>query len=173
MAGVNISQIRTLPGESPEITIRGPGSISASNYPLIVIDGYPGLSFSNVNMNDIESIEVLKDASSAAIYGSRGSGGVILITTKKGESGKPRIRFNSYFGVANSIRHGMDAWVPGGQEFHDYTAAYINRDYAWVFKITACQSRVVRTIINTMFPEYIKMKKDTSNPHPTSSILFG
>lgn len=132
MAGVNISQIRTLPGESPEITIRGPGSISASNYPLIVIDGYPGLSFSNVNMNDIESIEVLKDASSAAIYGSRGSGGVILITTKKGESGKPRIRFNSYFGVANSIRHGMDAWVPGGQEFHDYTAAYINRDYAWV-----------------------------------------
>lgn len=132
MAGVNISQVRATPGSAPTITIRGPGSISASNSPLIVIDGFPGGSFSNINMNDIESIEVLKDASSAAIYGSRGSGGVILITTKSGTSGKPRLNFNSYAGIADPIMHGEDAWIPGGQEFYDYTARYINRDYAWV-----------------------------------------
>ncbi len=132
MAGVNISQVRATPGSAPTITIRGPGSISASNSPLIVIDGFPGGSFSNINMNDIESIEVLKDASSAAIYGSRGSGGVILVTTKSGTSGKPRLNFNSYVGMAAPIMHGEDQWIDGGQEFYEYTARYINRDYAWV-----------------------------------------
>lgn len=132
MAGVNISQVRATPGSAPTITIRGPGSISASNAPLIVIDGFPGGSFSHINMNDIESIEVLKDASSAAIYGSRGSGGVILITTKSGSQGKPKLNFNSYVGIANPIMHGKDAWIKGGQDFYDYTARYINRDFAWV-----------------------------------------
>lgn len=132
MAGVNISQVRSTPGSAPTITIRGPGSISASNSPLIVIDGFPGGSFSNINMNDIESIEVLKDASSAAIYGSRGSGGVILVTTKSGSSGKPRLNFNSYVGISTPIMHGQDEWIEGGQEFYEYTARYINRDFAWV-----------------------------------------
>ena len=131
MAGVNITQVRSIPGESPTITVRGPGSIAASNEPLIVIDGFPGGSFSNINMNDIESIEVLKDASAAAIYGSRGSGGVIIITTRKGKSGKPQLNFNAYYGIATPMTHGPDAWVSGGQEFYDYTARYINRDFGW------------------------------------------
>ena len=131
MSGVSITNTRNKPGQAPTITIRGPGSISASNEPLIVIDGFPGGSFDNVNMNDIESIEVLKDASSAAIYGSRGAGGVIIITTKKGKSGKPQLNFNAYYGVATPMVHGRDAWVSGGQEFYDYTARYLNRDYAW------------------------------------------
>lgn len=131
MAGVNISQVRSSPGAAPTITVRGPGSISADNAPLIVIDGFPGGSFDNINMNDVESIEVLKDASSAAIYGSRGAGGVIIVTTKKGKEGKARLRFNSYAGTAIPMAHGKDKWAAGGQEFYDYTARYINRDYAW------------------------------------------
>lgn len=131
MAGVNITQVQSSPGTSPTITIRGPGSISASNEPLIVIDGFPGGSFNNINMNDVESIEVLKDASAAAIYGSRGSGGVIIVTTKKGKAGKPQLNFNAYYGMANPMIHGEDAWIPGGQEFYDYTARYINRDFGW------------------------------------------
>lgn len=132
IAGVNIAQSRARPGASPSITVRGPGSISASNNPLIVIDGFPGGSFDNINMNDVQSLEVLKDASSAAIYGSRGSGGVIIITTKSGQEGKPKLNVNSYVGIATALRHGNDAWIPGGQEFYEYTARYINRDYGWI-----------------------------------------
>lgn len=131
MAGVNITQERSSPGAAPTITIRGPGSISASNDPLIVIDGFPGGSFNNINMNDVESIEVLKDASSAAIYGSRGAGGVIIITTKKGKQGKSRLNFNSYAGIAVPMVHGPENWAAGGQDFYDYTVRYINRDFAW------------------------------------------
>lgn len=132
LAGVNVSQVRATPGAAPTITIRGPGSISASNAPLIVIDGFPGGSFSSVNMNDVESIEVLKDASAAAIYGSRGAGGVIIITTKRGSKGQARLNLDSYVGMAYPMLHGNDAWVQGGQQFYEYTARYINRDYAWV-----------------------------------------
>ncbi|MEO9004666.1 MAG: TonB-dependent receptor plug domain-containing protein, partial [Ginsengibacter sp.] len=83
MAGVNITTQHDRPGEAPEINIRGYNSISAGNSPLIVIDGVPGGNLGSLNMNDVQSIEVLKDASSAAIYGSRGAGGVVLVTTKR------------------------------------------------------------------------------------------
>jgi TonB-linked outer membrane protein, SusC/RagA family len=128
LAGVNISNTRSNPGSAPTIRVRGSGSISASNDPLIVIDGFPGGSMGSVNMNDVESIEVLKDASSAAIYGSRGSGGVIIITTKKGRTGKPQLQLNAYAGVAEALGH--DDWITG-DEFHDYVARYMNREYAW------------------------------------------
>lgn len=128
MAGVNISTNRSNPGSAPIIRIRGAGSISANNDPLVVIDGFPGGSLSNVNMNDIESIEVLKDASSAAIYGSRGSGGVIIVTTKKGKVGKPQLNLNAYYGISEALGH--DDWI-SGQEFYDYQARYKNRDFAW------------------------------------------
>ncbi|GEO04778.1 SusC/RagA family TonB-linked outer membrane protein [Adhaeribacter aerolatus] len=128
LSGVNISTNRSTPGASPIIRIRGAGSISASNDPLVVIDGFPGGSLDNVNMNDVESIEVLKDASSAAIYGSRGNGGVIIVTTKKGKSSKPQLNFNAYTGVARAIGH--DDWITG-QEFHDYVARYHNREFVW------------------------------------------
>ncbi|MGK6352065.1 SusC/RagA family TonB-linked outer membrane protein [Parapedobacter sp. DT-150] len=128
LAGVNISNTRSNPGSAPIIRVRGSGSISASNDPLVVIDGFPGASMSSVNMNDVESIEVLKDASSAAIYGSRGSGGVIIITTKKGTMGKPQLEVNAYAGVSEALGH--DDWITG-DEFHDYVAKYMNREYAW------------------------------------------
>ncbi|SMC65747.1 TonB-dependent receptor [Pedobacter africanus] len=128
MAGINISTTRARPGEAPIIRIRGASSLDAGNEPLIVIDGFPGGSLDNVNMNDVESMEVLKDASSAAIYGSRGSGGVIIITTKKGKAGKPQLNFNAYTGIAKAMGH--DDWI-SGQEYYDYVVRYQNREYVW------------------------------------------
>ncbi|WP_333821061.1 TonB-dependent receptor [Ohtaekwangia sp.] len=137
MAGVQVSQTTGAPGGNINIRVRGAKSITAGNDPLYVIDGVPlserirnspsgpnpasGASayadqpvnpLSSINMNDIESIEVLKDASAAAIYGSRGSNGVVLITTKKGKSGKPAIAYDTYVGwqqVAKKINM-MDAY---------------------------------------------------------------
>lgn len=99
VAGVSIID-NGRPGSDGSIRIRGANSISASNNPLIVLDGiiYTGGSLSDINSNDIESIDILKDASSAAIYGSLAANGVILITTKKGSTNKPRIGLNSYYG---------------------------------------------------------------------------
>lgn len=98
--GVVIQQNNGTPGSTPAIKVRGFGSISAGNSPLIVIDGnIVGASiFSTLNTNDIESMDVLKDASSTAIYGSKGSNGVILITTKRGKSGKPSVNLDVFTG---------------------------------------------------------------------------
>ncbi len=82
----------------PQIRIRGIGSISAGGSPLYVVDGFPTGNIENLNPNDIESIDILKDASATAIYGSRGSNGVVIINTKRGSSGKPNISFNAYTG---------------------------------------------------------------------------
>lgn len=89
------------PGQSGSILIRGQRSITASNDPLIIVDGafYNG-DLADINPNDVASIDVLKDASAAAIYGSRAANGVILITTKAGTSKKPVIRFNTYYGIS-------------------------------------------------------------------------
>ncbi|MGV4461549.1 SusC/RagA family TonB-linked outer membrane protein [Ornithobacterium rhinotracheale] len=100
MAGVQV----TMPSGDPEgpvsIKVRGTSTINAGNDPLYVVDGVPmQRGMGNINSNDIESIEVLKDASAAAIYGSRGSNGVILITTKSGKGGKLRIDYSGYYGV--------------------------------------------------------------------------
>jgi len=128
IAGVNISNSRNVPGAAPAIRIRGLGSISAGNDPLVVIDGFPGGSLAQLNMNDVESVEVLKDASSTAIYGSRGASGVILVTTKRGETNQPELKINSYYGFAKAIVH--DDWLTG-QEWYDYLTKYQNREFAW------------------------------------------
>ncbi|TDO23894.1 SusC/RagA family TonB-linked outer membrane protein [Pedobacter duraquae] len=101
-AGLNISQSSSVPGSSPSVLIRGVNSINAGTSPLLVIDGVPfsnlGGSLNDINPNDIASIEILKDASAVAIYGTRGSSGVILITTKRGKTGEPTIRYSAYGG---------------------------------------------------------------------------
>lgn len=127
MAGVTISNSRNRPGDPPSIRIRGLGSISAGNSPLVVIDGFPGGDLGQLSMNDVESIEVLKDASAAAIYGSRGASGVILVTTKRG-SGSAKINLNSYYGFSQAILH--DDWLTG-EEWHKYLVKYQNREFAW------------------------------------------
>ncbi len=102
VAGVTITQNSALPNASPEIRIRGINSISASSYPLVIIDGVPG-NMNIINPNDIESLNILKDASACAIYGSRASNGVVIITTKRGK-GKPVLNYNGYFGIKQTTK---------------------------------------------------------------------
>ena len=99
--GVQVTSGNGQPGSAPDIRIRGFGSINASNAPLYVVDGVPySLSISNLNMDDVESVSILKDASSTALYGSRAANGVILITTKKGKSSKDKIQFKISQGIS-------------------------------------------------------------------------
>ena len=100
VAGLTISNITSEVGVVPVIRVRGTGSISADSSPLVIVDGYPvpdGLS--NVNASDIKSIEILKDAASAAIYGSRAANGVIMVTTKSGKADEPHYSVKVYQGM--------------------------------------------------------------------------
>jgi len=115
-AGVNITTPNGMLNNPPVIRIRGANSINLSSYPLIVIDGIPSFTgdnsstnaannpLGNINPADIESIEVLKDASASAIYGSRASSGVILVTTKRGSKGKSRINYDGWAGWSEPVR---------------------------------------------------------------------
>lgn len=96
-AGVFVSSSSGQPGESAIVRVRGLGSVNDNN-PLYIVDGQPLDNLNNLNPSDIDRIEVLKDASACAIYGSRGSNGVILVTTKKGESGKTSVSLDAYVG---------------------------------------------------------------------------
>ena len=104
VAGLQITNTSGAPGGNTSILVRGISSITGGNDPLFVIDGFPvnnagvGNPLNTINPADIESIDVLKDASATAIYGSRGSNGVIIVTTKKGKSGKAKIEMNVYTG---------------------------------------------------------------------------
>ncbi|WP_439881582.1 SusC/RagA family TonB-linked outer membrane protein [Pontibacter sp. MBLB2868] len=115
-AGVNIVQPNGVLNNPPVIRIRGTNSISLSSFPLVVVDGIPintgdvsatsaaSNALGDINPADIESIDILKDAASTAIYGSRAAGGVLLITTKKGKSGKPRVNYEAWAGVTTATR---------------------------------------------------------------------
>ncbi len=116
----------TMPGAEPTIRIRGSASINAGVDPLIVVDGFPLVDgdMSDINPADIESMEVLKDASSTAIYGSRGANGVIMITTKKGAEGRNNLSIHANLGISSPSRL-ID--TIDGQDFSDYIrAAYAN-----------------------------------------------
>lgn len=102
VAGVQIAQVSGAPYKSTKIRVRGTASINASSNPLYVIDGYPSSGDLLLDPEDIASIEVLKDAASAAIYGSRAAGGVIIITTKRGQNGKAKVGYDFQLGV-NSL----------------------------------------------------------------------
>ena len=100
IAGVQVRQSSGAPGKTPTIRIRGTNSILGDNSPLYVIDGFPSNVGSGIlNVDDIESVEILKDASAIAIYGSRGSNGVVIITTKKGKEGKTTVEFGTTYGI--------------------------------------------------------------------------
>ncbi|NRS88045.1 TonB-linked SusC/RagA family outer membrane protein [Flavobacterium sp. 7E] len=103
IAGVRVQNISSEAGATTQINIRGISSVNAGSGPLIVVDGQPmpdGMG--SINNADVESVEVLKDAASAAIYGSRGAGGVILVTTKKGKEGKTKFKFSNTTGVKSA-----------------------------------------------------------------------
>ena len=135
IAGVNVNSASGAPGDGAQIRIRGGASLTASNNPLIVIDGMPmdnnntkGVNnpLSLVNPNDIESFTVLKDASATAIYGSRGSNGVIIITTKKGRGGqKPQVSYNGTVSVS-TVAKKLD--VMNAAEYVDFIKHYYGED---------------------------------------------
>ena len=150
IAGVQVSQTSGAPGAALSVRVRGTGSISAGNDPLYVIDGIP-LSrdtkfatgstntqfpdnpinvLSTINTDDIESIEVLKDASAAAIYGSRGSNGVVLLTTKRGKEGKTVVSYDSYIGVQQVSKKIdlLDAYQYSQLSYEAKNNAYIDRN---------------------------------------------
>ncbi|WP_373511511.1 SusC/RagA family TonB-linked outer membrane protein [Persicitalea sp.] len=119
LAGVDIVRSNGNPGSPPVIRIRGNRSITAGNDPLYVIDGIPtDVSINDFNPNDIESMEVLKDASAVAIYGSRGANGVILITTKRGKEGKAVISYDGYYGIKKAKK---DINLMNGEQFARYS----------------------------------------------------
>jgi TonB-linked SusC/RagA family outer membrane protein len=129
VAGVAVQQTTGKPGAALTIRVRGAGSISAGNDPLYVVDGYALADASSLNListADIASIEVLKDASAAAIYGSRGGNGVVIITTKKGTEGKPRYNFSYYTGAAQ-VSKKMD--MLKSQDFVNMTFEAANNAY--------------------------------------------
>jgi len=123
--GLNISTNNARPGEGQTITVRGENSLSASNNPLIILDGIPyNGNLNDINPNVIENVSVLKDASSTAIYGSRAANGVFIITTKKGKEGKATINYNAYAGIQNVERRLDLRDGPGALQFmQDYWAA--------------------------------------------------
>ena len=98
-AGVQVKPVSGQPGAAPQIRIRGIGSISAGSEPLYVVDGFPVGDIQTLNPNDIESMDILKDASATAIYGSRGSNGVIIITTRRGKQGRTNLSYDTYYGL--------------------------------------------------------------------------
>lgn len=123
VAGMDIVKPSGKIGDDVEILLRGSRSIYGDNTPLFVIDGIPG-SYNQINPSDIESIDVLKDASSTAIYGSAGANGVVIITTKRGKEGKSTINLDTYYGVSGKpdFFHGMigDEWTTYQKEAYKY-----------------------------------------------------
>jgi len=141
VAGIVVNENSGQPGADPQIVIRGAGTLTAGRSPLIVVDGFPlteGSSLNSINPVDIASIDVLKDASSAAIYGSRSANGVILITTKKGSSDKLNISFDSYFGT----QHRTDQLkLPNAREMAIFFTEA--RDNAYLSKASATVPRSI------------------------------
>ena len=142
-AGVFVSQQNGKVGQGINVRIRGSASVTAGNEPLYVVDGIPlqntnlssngaaTNSLADINTNDIESIEILKDASAAAIYGSRASNGVVLITTKRGKSGRSKIEFGYYTGTQKPTRKKE---FMNAKEFVDYTYEAAERGGIYDFK---------------------------------------
>ncbi|MBP3518729.1 MAG: TonB-dependent receptor [Parabacteroides sp.] len=128
LAGVQVQQVGGQPGQAATIRVRGAGSITASSTPLYVVDGYPlgEQNLNAINPNDIESIEVLKDASAAAIYGSRAANGVVLVTTKSGKAGKVSVSLDAYVGFQN-VTKTLD--LMNAQEFIEFSRESFNNHY--------------------------------------------
>ena len=126
VAGVQVKPSTGEPGAAPQIRVRGIGSISAGGTPLYVVDGFPTDNIQTLNPNDIETMDVLKDASATAIYGSRGSNGVIIINTKRGSAGKPSLSFDSYYGWQKASR--VPEFMNARQQAQYYYDGIVNRN---------------------------------------------
>jgi TonB-dependent starch-binding outer membrane protein SusC len=153
MAGVQVRTTTGAPGAELQVKVRGTASVNSGTDPLYVVDGVPIDNLGDINPTDIASIDVLKDAASTAIYGSRGTNGVVLITTKKGRSGKTKFNFNSYYGV-QQLANKMDLlngpeWIDMYQQVQD--SAYVKRGLQSGFNWSATDPISVRQAnLNTL-----------------------
>ncbi|MFN4145472.1 MAG: SusC/RagA family TonB-linked outer membrane protein [Runella sp.] len=161
LAGVQVQETTGAPGGTINVRVRGSGSIGAGNEPLYVVDGFPGVTNLNaINPNDIQSIEVLKDASAAAIYGSRGANGVVIITTKQGRTGKTTFKLDSYTGVQQVLRK-LDLLNATEYAEHFITAKNnIYRDAGGITDFTRFKNSQ-RPIANQILPLFLT--NDSSN----------
>ncbi|MEJ7739226.1 MAG: TonB-dependent receptor [Chitinophagaceae bacterium] len=126
VAGVQVLPTSGEPGSAPQIRVRGIGSISAGGSPLYVVDGFPTDNIQTLNPNDIETMDVLKDASATAIYGSRGSNGVIIINTKRGKSGKTNLSFDTYYGWQQAAK--VPEFMKAREQAQYYYDGILNRN---------------------------------------------
>ncbi len=127
LAGVQISSTEGSPDAEMTIRVRGNGSITQNASPLFIVDGFPVPTINDISSSDIESITVLKDASSTAIYGSRGANGVVIVTTKTGKQGRISIDVNSFYGF-NKIAKTIDVLSPEDYVKWQYEYALLNND---------------------------------------------
>lgn len=127
LAGVQISSTEGSPDAEMRIRVRGGGSITGDNTPLFIVDGFPVSSISDISPADIESIDVLKDASSTAIYGARGANGVIIVNTKSGKAGKVSVSVNSYGGF-RKIANTLDVLNPYDYALWQYEGALLDNN---------------------------------------------
>ena len=189
VAGVQITQTTGAPGGNVNVLVRGVSSITGGNQPLYVVDGFPigaggsgsdmmnfanstyssaGMAnntqsrinpLSSINPSDIESIEILKDASATAIYGSRGANGVVMITTKRGKAGKSYISVDASYGV-QQIEHKLD--MMNSQQFAEFVAE--GRDNAWIYAGgKATDLNEVRSATTRVKPEFRNPSSITQN----------
>jgi TonB-linked SusC/RagA family outer membrane protein len=140
MAGVQVLTTEGSPDAEMRIRVRGGGSITQSNDPLFIVDGFPVSTISDIPPTDIESIDVLKDASSTAIYGSRGANGVVIVTTKSGKAGKLRMSYNAYLGV-KKIAKTLDVLSP-----YDYAT--------WQYELAALKGSDAIQNYNSFFGNF-------------------
>lgn len=166
-AGVQIQSNNGAPGASMKVRVRGGTSINASSDPIFVVDGFIGAAMPPPE--DIASMEVLKDASATAIYGSRGANGVIMVTTKRGKSGAAKIDFNTSYSMQNEINR-LD--LLNASQFNDYISDArpniqpAGGDTDWqdqilepvVYKITNCLFQAEQTMLTIMFQGLILTK---------------
>lgn len=148
-SGIQVSSDDGQPGSAARIRIRGVGSLSASSAPLYVVDGIPyGEDISAINTQDIETVTVLKDASSASLYGARGANGVIMITTKKGKSGKLDVSFSARRGINQRSVPEYDIMTEPGMYYEKYYEGIYNDQYgAGLGGLTAAEAN---TNVNTL-----------------------
>src|SRR5665647_978979 len=139
VAGVQVTQSTGAPGDGINITIRGVGTIGSSSDPLFIVDGIPSREISFLNPSDIQSMTVLKDAAAAAIYGSRASGGVIVITTKSGRKGKSNLDINYYNGIQKVAN--LPKMLNATQYMNKMEESWNNSGYPGTNPYTADKSR--------------------------------
>jgi TonB-linked SusC/RagA family outer membrane protein len=166
MPGVYVQTPSGEPGAELQIRVRGAASINASNDPLYVVDGVPVDNLRGINPTDVANIEVLKDAASAAIYGSRGSNGVVLVTTKRGKKGAAKLNFSGYTGlqVAESKLNVQSAeeWIQMRKEGIDLD--WISQNTALNKASDSRATRIARLTVNGVAPSQTNVIRYTYDP---------